>query len=279
MIYENEKDKEIESEVLNSDERKIAGMLGNLKRIDAPKNFNYRLKARIANARPENFRPAAFSPILRYVMPLGLFLVVGGALMWNGGFNIDSDNVPSVAESVQPFVQPAETRPESNITRSGEIGTAVPQTADSSQPQIELAAVRKARTSSGKVVRISATSGTSSVDRNLKEAPKTILRRGLDPESVTVNNTAPDSGIPRQFTAGEVLSTIGIESKFENKGWKVGSIAKGSLAESSGIRAGDLIEAMDGEALGDKKAFTGVFNAKKIKVVRDSKGLEINLKP
>lgn len=276
MIYKNEINKEIESEVPNSDERKIAGMLGSLKRIEAPKDFDHRLKARIANAKPESFRPAAFFPVLRYVMPLGLFLVVGGALMWNGGMHIDNDSVPSVAETVRPV----EARSEANITRPVEIGTAaiVPQTVDSLPPRIEQAAMRKGKASSGKIERISATSGTSSVDMALREAPKTILPPGFNSESVTVNNAVPDSGIPRQFTAGEVLSTIGIEAKFENKGWKVGSVAKGSFAEVSGIKPGDSIEAMDGEALGDKKVFTGGFNAKKIKVVRDSKDLEINLK-
>lgn len=280
MIYKNEINKEIESEVPNSDERKIAGMLGSLKRIEAPKDFDHRLKARIANAKPESFRPAAFFPVLRYVMPLGLFLVVGGALMWNGGMHIDNDSVPSVAETVQPFILPVEPRSVPNNMSSAEIGTAavVPQTVDSSQPQIEQAAIIKGKTSSGKIERISATSRTSSVDMALREAPKTILPPGFNSESVTVNNAVPDSGIPRQFTAGEVLSTIGIEAKFENKGWKVGSVAKGSFAEVSGIKPGDSIEAMDGEALGDKKVFTGGFNAKKIKVVRDSKDLEINLK-
>ncbi|MEJ7846889.1 MAG: hypothetical protein WKF92_02245 [Pyrinomonadaceae bacterium] len=281
MIYKNEKNREIKSEVLNSDEQKIAGMIGNLKRIEAPKDFDYRLKARIANANPASYRPAAFFPILRYVMPLGLFLLVGGALMWNGGMNIDNESVPSVAETVQPFVRPVEGRPEANISRPDEIGTAavVPQMIDTSEPRIEQAAIRKGKTSLGKIERISATSRTSSVDMALKQAPKTILPRGFDSEATTINNTIPNSGIPRQFTAGEILSTIGIKAKFQGKGWKVGSVAKGSLADSSGIQPGDSIEAIDGEALGDKKVFTGGFNAKKIRVVRDSKDLEINLKP
>ncbi len=281
MSYKNDNSREIENEILNSDERKIAGMLGNLRRIEAPKDFDYRLKARIANAKPSNDRPAAFLPVLRYVMPLGLFLVVGGALMWNGGMNIDNDSVPVVAETVQPFVGPVEARPVPNNSSSVEVGTAavVPQTVDSSQPRIEQAEMRKGKTFPGKIERISATSGTSSVDLALKQAPKTILPPGFNSEPVSVNNTVPDSGNPRQFTAGEVLSTIGIEAKFENKGWKVGSVSKGSLAEVSGIQAGDSIEAMDGEALGDKKIYTGGFNAKKVRVVRDSKDIEINLKP
>jgi len=281
MSYKNGKSKELENEFLNSDERKIAGMLGNLKRVGAPKDFDHRLKARIANAKPASYRPSAFFPVLRYVMPLGLLLLVGGALMWNGGINIDNDSVPSVAETIQPFVPPVEVPPEPNNTSPAEIGTAaiIPQVVDSSRPRIEQAAIRNGKAFSRKIERISVTSRTTSVDLALKQAPKTILPRGFDPEATTINNTVPGSEIPRQFTAGEVLSTIGVESKFQNKGWKVGSVAKGSLADSSGIKPGDSIEAMDGEALGDRKVFTGGFNAKKVRVVRDSKDLEINLKP
>lgn len=281
MSYKNDKSKEMVDEILGPDEQRVAGMLGSLKRIDAPKDFDYRLKARIANAKPANYRPATFSPILRLVMPLGLFIVVGGVLMWNGGMDFDNDSVPSVAETVQPYVRPVEPRPEANISRPVDAGTVavVPPTTNSSAPRIEQASIRRGKNSLGRIERISATSRTSSVDMALKEAPKTILPRGFDAEATTMSNSVPGSGIPRQFTAGEVLSTIGIEAKFQGKGWKVGSVSKGSLADSSGIRAGDSIEAMDGEALGDKKSFTSGFNAKKVRVVRDLKDIEINLKP
>ena len=114
-----------------------------------------------------------------------------------------------------------------------------------------------------------------SEDKGLKAAPKPILQRGSSVEPITAN-AAPKS---QQLTAREVLSTIGVEAQFEGNGWKAGSVVKDSIAARSGIQAGDLIEAIDGEPLDNKKIFTGGFNAKTVKIVRNSKNLEINLKP
>ncbi len=52
-------------------------MIEDLPRVDAPKNFDFRVKARIADAKPTNFQPRFF-PVLRYVLPLSLAVLILG---------------------------------------------------------------------------------------------------------------------------------------------------------------------------------------------------------
>jgi len=266
MSYKNDKIKETADEILSPDEQKISEMLGNLKIVPAPKDFDHRLKARIANASPPGYRPFAFFPVLKYAMPLGLFLLIGGALIWSGGLNINNNSVPSVAETNGPFVPAAVAGPRPEPTSTREIEAQAAETGiDSSSPaKNENALVTKPKTPGRKVEKTSATD-ISSVDKALKQAPKTIVPKGSETR--------------RLSTAREVLSTIGIGAEFEAKGWKVGSVAKDSPANRSGIRTGDVIEALDGQPLDDKKVFTGGFNAKTVKILRESKTLQIDLKP
>ena len=77
MSQENENYRAAETEVLNADEQNVARLLLGLKRVDAPKDFDFHLKARIANATPAVLRPVRFFPVLKYGVPLALFLLIG----------------------------------------------------------------------------------------------------------------------------------------------------------------------------------------------------------
>ena len=278
MSYDKEKIKETDTEILSPDERKISEMLGNLRMIGAPKDFDHRLKARIANSSPVRHNSAGFLPVLRYVLPLGLFFVIGATLIWNNSLNIDQDNVPSIAETTQP-VAPVITAPlQADASSRGiETSSVQPNISNSSPVKIEEVIARQPKTSARKIEKNSGTDNRS-FDIALGQAPKPILPKGFDTEPVITRAAPPGFENKRRFTAKEVFSAIGVEAEFDSRSWKVRSVVKDSAADRSGIRAGDLMEAIDGRPLDDKTIFTGGFSAKTINIVRESKSLLIELK-
>ncbi len=93
-----------EDEILSVGDVKIQQMIKNLHRVDAPKDFDFRLKARIANAKSTDFQPR-FLPVLRYVLPLSVVVLIFTFVIINGIYF--GGNNQTVAE-VQPI--PVETK-------------------------------------------------------------------------------------------------------------------------------------------------------------------------
>ena len=87
MINKEFKNKAEEIETLNADDEKLRQMLGGLKKVGAPKNFDFHLKARIANAKPEDFRKPLLLPWLRYVLPLCVIVLLAGFAIFNLSFS------------------------------------------------------------------------------------------------------------------------------------------------------------------------------------------------
>src|SRR6476661_3968744 len=102
-------------EELDADDAKIVQMLAGLKRVDAPANFEFRLKARIANAAPPTAAVGFLPSIVRYAAPLALVAAVSSL------FYLNSSDAPNskvevagvapqasrVAEAIIPPAAPA----------------------------------------------------------------------------------------------------------------------------------------------------------------------------
>jgi C-terminal processing protease CtpA/Prc len=82
-----------------------------------------------------------------------------------------------------------------------------------------------------------------------------------------------------QIAIRGVLEFVGVRADFSNLGWKVKSVDSNSMAERSGVKAGDLIEAINGLPVTDGTQFSGSFTGKNLRVKRDGKTVEIDLKP
>src|SRR5215213_7574369 len=94
MIYEKSQN---ETEILSADEQKLREMCLSLKKVDAPKDFYFKVKARIAGAKPSDFQPR-FGFAFRYGLPALALILVLGLVAYNGGF-LSSNNSPSVVRS------------------------------------------------------------------------------------------------------------------------------------------------------------------------------------
>src|SRR3982751_2593621 len=110
-------------EELNADDAKVARLLAGLKRVEAPANFEFRLKARLANAtRPA--RGFGFVPsFVKYAAPVALVAAVSSVLFLNSSNSPESNvstagvlpqiNVSEIADPpVAAFAPPAAVEPQ-----------------------------------------------------------------------------------------------------------------------------------------------------------------------
>ncbi len=289
MIHEDSQNETAEIEVLSADDQKISRMLGNLRAVDAPKNFDFRLKARIANSSIKDYGPKSLFPILRYAAPLSLMLLIGAMFVFNNSVGV-GDNL-SVAESSEPGVSAGST---------GEAQSAANALGNSAEivgqiPVVDNSGIKKRQYVSDVNAIPARRAGYSGFPRGgsrdqpmrspqggfrdsaLKKSIPTIYPRGLNPNMPVYPEKPPEFGNTGKFTVREVFSAIGIEADFGEDAWTVTSLKKGSLAERAGILKGDLIEAIDERQIGASTVFTGNVGAKTVTVRRLGRVFQLSL--
>jgi hypothetical protein len=241
--------------IISADDQKISKLIGTLSRVDAPKDFDFRVRARVANGRPAARSASWFSAPIRVAVPLSLAALIGGYFVVNTYYPGGEANVPAVAVSQDvntapvPLDRPDEpvaTRPD---TRPPDISNTI--TAKDDRPAAVLPRSRKPQPVGG-----------SYVDALRERRP--ILPRGFDQTS--------------KVPVRDLLNIMGIDADFDGSGWKVNSAAANSLAERSGIKLGDVIQSIDGQDLVEKTAFGSRFNGKTLRIKRDGQSIQIDLK-
>ena len=273
MSYEDEKNIAGETEALSSDDQNMSRLLSDLKRVDAPKDFDFHLKARIANASPRNYQPVRLFPVLKYALPLALFLMVGGAFILNSsyrGWNVppvaDLPNTsgPSVAQDINPGQQ-AEVNSVPTHMPNNELVAENPPT-DTKEFVV----------GSTKDPKLPKSSRPSSLDFTGNNAPSPIpvLRPGQGNSNSKGNSGEAVTSGALEFR--QVLRSIGINADQSEGGWTVRSLVKNGVAERSGLRVGDLMEAIDDKPI--NTLYDGSFSVKSISVRRDGKVAKIDLK-
>jgi hypothetical protein len=275
--------KNIETEEgLSAGEAKVRQILGELKRVETPKSFGFAVQARIANARPEDFRTAGSGlSFLRYAVPLALVLMVVSGFVLNGIYNVNDNSVPAVAGSnlTPPFVtvgpvEPASQSelastgndPQSNtgferrVTPGTEVLAAIPPT-----PRTKKATVSSKDSGGGSYV-------------TTQGGPAAII--DLDPKGpVTSAPLQPGQiGPAGQIPVQAILKIVGIKADSSNEGWKVTAVEANSLSDHSGVKAGDYVEAINGQPVTEGTRFSGGLVVKNLRIKRDGKSLDIPLK-
>jgi len=142
--------------------------------------------------------------------------------------------------------------------------------ANSSFVAVESGKKPKAKIASDKNKNEDGGSLTSAFSRTNVIAPP-----GINPNRTV--QTLPNVGDGKSLTVREVLSQLGIEAVFTSENWRVKSVASNSLAERSGVRAGDSVEAIDGEKLSDKPLKSKTIEGKNLTIARGAEKIEITL--
>ena len=272
-------------EKLSADEAKISAMLGSLPEVSAPPDFDFRLKARIANAAPDDFQVSVWHR-LRYILPLTATVLLAAFVFYQTGFFGVQTN-PTIAEiqetpPVQTESAPAEIPPfaDSNANNA-EILTAENETANVSEPkEIQQTPILAEKKSSNNPKKLSTPDDDNSIisrDLAVKPNQPAIFPPGTNPQNAVpvINQTAPEKTI----SGNEIFKLIGIEAVEENEKIKVRSVKEKSLADLSGVKAGDFIEAIDEQRFDNKNSPPAFKGGKTITVSRGGKIMKITLKP
>jgi len=268
-----------ETEILSADEQKLREMCCSLKKIDAPNDFDFKLKARIANTNPRDFQPR-FGFAVRYAMPaLALIFVLGLLFAYSGGFWSSNDG-KTIAESSIGTTNPAS--PQNSAVSSF---TAPEQKTD------ENSAVLPANQESPKTPEKAQVAET--ILRTPKKDPRENKKdfnggskdfgftRDIPKQpSFNSNSVLPNPQMDEKFvpmSVRDVLIINGIDADLENGKWTVKSVRANSLAESSGIKENDIIEAIDSQSLSAETVFNKTVNGKILTVTRNGLKSQIKL--
>ena len=218
-----------------SEEQRISALLSSLPRVEAPGDFDFRVRARIAASRPAEKHASWLPASVRYAVPLALVLAIGGYVGFNAIYLTETPMVPVVAETQ------AESSPISQ-----------PETASSAAPAAEKVVAERVETKP-----------TETVEKaSVKDADKGIPAVNRKPErptggsfdsavrSPTTIDPAANVG-PAEAPAAGIgsLGSVGISTAPANPGSRVVSVAAGSAAQAAGVRVGDIIESYSGRTL------------------------------
>ena len=273
-----------ETERLSADELKLREMCRALKKTDAPADFDFKLKARIASAKPSDFKPR-YGLALRYAMPALALILVFGILAWSGALFPTSNN-QAIAESPVAEPNPAPVAPPDTTIAStaattpempNQNSTILPPNQITPKPS-EVAAGNK--TPKIREIKYSGdarnnSSGGGSEVKSWREAP-VLTPRGLDQKTVTP--LTPDNEPVNPMPVREVLSVIGVNADLENGKWKVKSVTANSIGESSKIKENDVIESIDDQPLSPGTVFTRTVKGNTLTVTRGGEKIEIKLR-
>jgi hypothetical protein len=260
-------------DALDQEDRDVAALLGALPRVEAPRNFEFGVKARIAKGSPARNTTV---PFFKVAAPLGLLFAVAGLGIFYGTLPAGDDNqtaqAPVTAEA--PVVA---ARTETAVLPPSV--TVVPETAPPSAAKAERASIEPRKVSPSPVrqavnTRTADRSVGGSVDSSLGSA-NTILPRGLDsanPRNANINGNGAGAQIPVR----DIFEMLGIDAEFVDTGWKVRSLMVNSIASRAKVRLGDIVEAIDGNPL--KGSSTPRGSVTVLTILRDGKSINLNLK-
>jgi hypothetical protein len=263
--------------------------------VDAPNDFDFRVKARIAGAKPSDFQ-SPFFPVLRYVLPLSVVIMILALVVLNGIYSLDNKTVPAIAEHnrqmpIQKQNSPAEPstfeQSAANVSQPSEdeksIATASKQKTGENEKETKtlddetrLIAVRPTK----KLQVKSAKDDHKNFDGsqlNSVSPPRIFMPKGI-PNLPQTNEKPSNFENANSMTAEQILLQLGIETSSKNGKWQVKTIKQNSVAERSDVKVGDWVEAIDGEKLTSEPIRAKTIEGKKLTVVRGAEKKEIFLR-
>jgi len=265
----------------SADDERISDLLALLPRVDAPGDFSFRVKARIASARSATGRRSWLPATAAVAAPLGLVLAVGGYFVLTTVYSPSTVQAPPTAE-LRPATLPTQeiSNPVTNPPRTFTALTPSEEVDDGAmavKPRDVDSGITRPIKTTGSLRRTNVNAGGVSEDQTLGigkgEVPPKVVdaNRGKSPEPPPMNGNPPVS-------AKSVLVTMGIEASYSGSTWTIASIQSNSSAARSGLKAGDVIEAVNGRALTGTTLFDNKFTGRSVLVRRDGKTIQINLK-
>jgi membrane-associated protease RseP (regulator of RpoE activity) len=257
-------------DALDNDGGDVALMLSALPRVEAPKNFEFRVKARIAEGSAPR---SALFPFLKIAAPLALVLLIGAFVIFYGLLPGQAD-VPIVADTAQS--EPLRPEPKSDLPvppAQSVAGPQIDQTHSALPDEPYVAAVKPTVVRRAAAPEVVKPSQGGSRDFSLNSAQPKLPPgfESVEPRNLNANGSSSAADVPVR----NVLGILGIAAEYGNGGWKVQSVVEKSVAARAGVRASDVIEAIDGQPLKSDSLLKG--GAKVFTVRRDGKQMSLSL--
>ncbi len=226
-------EKNIYQEQENDD---IHRLLGGLRQVEAPKDFDFHVKARIAKGRPSEVRkPWAWSPV-RVAIPLLLLMTFGAfvgyrvfdqASVQNTVAGVSQVEVPQAGQSV-PVTQPEPPQPSISdvAVTQPEITSAETPEKLNVKPIVKTAPTSKTEKPGGGSYDTAAGTGANIISKKDEDdlAPEPQGRRIM-------------------ISTREFLTNSGISASYAGAGGRITSV--GGAAAAAGVIAGDVIESVN----------------------------------
>lgn len=234
-------------------EEQISRLLRDMPAAEAPENFEGMVRSRIAErrafdrpGRPVFWLAAKFAAPMVLLAAFGVFLILSD----DGAVNVEMISpvdAPEVASANLSFDDtPVSVAAVNNLKQSP------PLNKSAEQRPVE----------------------PPSQDKALSSDDTTRFPPGVDPRKATRTNERPSAG---RIAPTSILSFIGITSACTPVSCQVRAVQPGGLAERSGVRVGDVIEAIDDRPIDSTHVFSGGISVRTLRVKRDGLPLTIAL--
>jgi hypothetical protein len=252
-------------EFISETDEAVAGLVGSLPRVEAPGDFDTRVRARIAAGRPAT---RSWTPAFAGVaVSMALLLALGGYLGYSALYQGETPS--SVAETPKSEPAPIADADAGTVIPANDLVAVAPQpqTGDENANRNS----SKPPSSSG---RTTDRTGGGSFDQATRET-KQILPLGLSPDTQNVNSPLGDARV----STTDVFNILGIRAGYTPEGWMVESVTPNNMADRSGVKAGDVVEALNDKPLTERSTFGRTFDGKSVRVRRNGQSIKLELKP
>ena len=248
-------------------EEQVAELLGSLKRVNAPENFESRVKSRLA-ASPV---PATNFGFLKLALPtaalaaIALFLFLSGYLSHELP-TVDVANAPKETRSVPPVQTVPLQIPAENVAPQGQPPVGEQAVVNPTNSSAQQPANYQRKNPNGTRPMDPATQSYD-IGSNTKET--IVLPPGFDPNTRPRPNANMEKQMRRPTVAAtDVLRLTGVNAEFRGNDCVVSSVVAQSAGERIGVKAGDVIVSLNDMSIGNGAALPSGVDLKSITVRR-----------
>jgi membrane-associated protease RseP (regulator of RpoE activity) len=267
------KEAENERELIGRDEEAVSRLVGDLKHVEAPANFERRVMSQIAEGEPRSY--SRFSlPALALAAGAVIVLLVGSIVFYRMRQPAPENTVVQT-----PIAAPAPVQ--QNTASVGQNIAPQPSADPEMVAQNGIQPLQQVQTQdrqTPKQIRPETNSnvGGGSITTGLNEA-RPIYPQGLKPNVFRSNVNTSELVSPNAISVQDILGMPGITVEYSS-GWLVKAVSKNSPAERSGVRVGDVITELNGDPLTAETKFHGSGTVTTLTVRRDGQSLVLKLK-
>ncbi len=252
-------------------DEQVAKLLGGLKKVEAPRNFESRVMARLSTPRSVNSRFG----FLKLAVPAAVLAGIAMFLFLSGyvGSDVPTVNVVSTenegVETQAPRTDPqeqavSESNPQPPVEFRGSEPAEGRPSPKVAQPK-DQPSFRDKRLPDGR-----GSHDFGSGDGGGIKAPGLNMnsRPGPDPDMERLMRRPT-------ILASDVLRYTGVTAEFRGNGWTVSSVTQKSVAERIGLKAGDVIVSLNDVRLGKATSFPSGVDIKMIRVNRGGRTVDL----